>query len=62
MDGENGFLVFVRDMKILSGRMECFICNQKAIREMGECSRKMAEGKYDVHKVNGDIIQAMDLS
>ena len=59
--GVNGFLVPVRDVHALAGAMEKFIRNPDLIEQMGAESRKIAEGKYDVHKVNSVILSAIGL-
>jgi hypothetical protein len=43
------------------GPMEQFINHPELIRQLGERSRKIAEEKYDVHKVNEVILRAMGL-
>ncbi len=60
-DGVNGFLVPVRDASALEKAMEKFILHPELIPKFGLASRKIAEEKYDVHKVNKVIIQAMGL-
>ena len=60
-DGVNGFLVPVRDSEALAEVMERFILNPDLIREMGKESRRIAEEKYDVRKVNKVILNAMKL-
>jgi glycosyltransferase involved in cell wall biosynthesis len=60
-DGVNGFLVPVRDAEALAEAVEKFIQNPELIGQMGEQSRKIAEEKYDVHKVNKVILSAMGL-
>jgi glycosyltransferase involved in cell wall biosynthesis len=50
--GENGFLVPVKDVEKLVQAMEKFINQPELIHQLGERSRKIAEEKYDVHKVN----------
>ena len=59
---KNGFLIPTRDSIALAGAMEKFIQNPSLIQKMGIESRKIAEDKYDVHKVNKNIMNAMDLS
>ena len=61
IDDKNGFLVPVRDHKSLAEKMIYFIENRDEIVRMGQESRKLAEEKYDVHKVNEDIIEKMGL-
>lgn len=58
---ENGFLVPTKDPIALSQAMERFILDPGLIPQMGRKSRQIAEEKYDVHKVNAAILQAMGL-
>ena len=58
-EGENGFLVPVKDPVALAGAMEKFIKNPGLIVPMGKRSREIAEEKYDVRKVNRDIIRIL---
>ena len=60
-DGENGFLVPVRDAVVLAERMEYFIKHPELIASMGKKSRRIAIEKYDVHKVNKVIMDVMVL-
>lgn len=59
--GTNGILVGVRDVEALVAAMEQFLRNPALAGEMGVASRRIAEDKYDVHKVNGVIMQTMGL-
>ena len=61
MEGENGFLVRVRDAEALVQAMEVFIKQPELIPAMGKRSREIAEDKYDVHKVNKVMMDAMGL-
>lgn len=60
-DGENGFLVPVKDVKALVSAMERFILQPELIEKLGRLSRKLAEEKYDVNMVNAVILKTMDL-
>ena len=60
-NGHNGFLVSVKDAETLADKMEYFIENPDQAAVMGKNSRKMAEEKYDVHKVNETITEAMGI-
>ncbi|NPV29982.1 MAG: glycosyltransferase family 4 protein [Firmicutes bacterium] len=60
-DGVNGFLVPVKNSVALAEAMERFILNPEIIVEMGKKSREIAEQKYDVHRVNQVILEAMGL-
>ncbi|MBA4151184.1 MAG: glycosyltransferase family 1 protein [Acinetobacter sp.] len=62
VEGENGWLVPVRDSKALAAKMIWFIEHPDQIESMGLASRKMAEEKFDVHKVNGRMVEIMGLS
>jgi glycosyltransferase involved in cell wall biosynthesis len=59
IDGINGFLVPPRDVDGLVAAMERFIRQPDLIITMGQASRKLAEERFDVHKINAIILQAM---
>lgn len=61
INGLNGLLVPVKDVQALSDAMCEFIEHPEMIPSMGEASRKIAEDKFDVHKVNKVIMQTMDI-
>jgi len=61
-EGVNGFLVPVKDAVTLEKAMERFILKPELIQNMGAASRRIAEEKYDVHKINKVIIEAMEIS
>lgn len=61
VDGVNGFLVPVKDEKALAQAMERFILHPELIEKMGQCSREMVGSRFDVHKVNDDILHIMGL-
>jgi len=61
-EGVNGFLVPAKDSRVLARTMERFIKEPGIMQEMGLQSRQIAEEKYDVHKVNSMILEAMGLS
>ena len=61
IDGVNGYLVPVQDAIELAKRMEHFVRNQDLLEKMGKQSRKIAESKYDVHKVNQAILTHLAL-
>jgi glycosyltransferase involved in cell wall biosynthesis len=60
--GVNGFLVPVKDALALAQAMERFVEEPGLIPAMGRESRRIAEEKYDVHRVNGIILEAMGLA
>ena len=54
-DGENGFLVPVRNVGALADRMRKLIENPVMIRQMGERSYEICQKQFDVHFVNGQM-------
>lgn len=60
-EGVNGFLVPVRDTDALAAAMKRFVVEPDLIGQMGAESRRIALEKYDVHKVNAAMIEAMAL-
>ena len=62
IDGENGFLIPVHDVESLAAAMERFIIQPEIIGTMGLASRKIAEERFDVRKINQIIVQEMGLS
>jgi glycosyltransferase involved in cell wall biosynthesis len=60
-EGKNGFLIPIRDSEALAAVMERFILNPDLIEEMGNESRRIVEEKFDVHKVNLEILRGMNL-
>lgn len=61
-NGENGWLVEKANVEQLAERMVWFIENQDQWEIMGQNSHKMANEKFDVHKVNAEIMKIMGLS
>lgn len=61
IDGRNGYLVPMKDSQTLAKIMELFIIEPGLIPTMGAESRKIAEDRYDVHKVNAIINRTMRL-
>jgi len=61
VDGDNGFLVPVRDAPALAQAMEQFILHPELMEQMGRRSRKIAEDRFDVNKINDRILQLMEL-
>ena len=60
-EGQNGFLVPVRDKNSLADRMLWFIDHPDRLPVMGAKSRAYAEEKYDVKSVNADMLRNMGL-
>lgn len=61
IDGLNGYLVNVKDIKGLTSKMEYLISNQELCKRMGEESKKIAYEKYDVKIINRFIMMEMGL-
>ena len=61
-EGENGFLVPVKSVDALAGAMLRLVENEELTAGMGKRSRKIAEAKYDVHKVNAVMLREMELT
>jgi glycosyltransferase involved in cell wall biosynthesis len=59
--GRNGILVPVKDVNALVAAMEFFIDHPEQIATMGRESRVYAQERYDVHKVNDEILRAMGI-
>jgi glycosyltransferase involved in cell wall biosynthesis len=61
VDGETGLLVPVRDPEALYRAMRRFVEEPALARRMGEASLRLVREKYDVHKVNAAILEAVGL-
>jgi glycosyltransferase involved in cell wall biosynthesis len=61
VDGVNGFLVPPRDVDALVRAMERFILQPELIITMGQASRKLAEERFDVHKINQRILEVIGI-
>lgn len=61
VDGENGFLVPVRDAAALANAMRRFCDDPALAAHLGEASRKLARRRYDVHRVNAAMLAALGL-
>lgn len=59
--GKNGFLVPVRDAGALFDAMERFVRTPGLASMMGNESRKIAEEKFDVEKVNAEMLKLIGL-
>ena len=62
IEGENGFLVQPRTVDPLIAAMERFVDNPDLIALMGRRSRDIAESKFDVDKINAQMLQEMELA
>lgn len=61
IDGENGYLVPIRTVDALANAMKRFIDDQQLAMRMGRQSRRIAEEKYDVHKINAVMLREMGM-
>lgn len=61
IDGVNGYLVPPRDPKALAQAMMKFIEQPERIASMGAESRKLAEARFEIRKINETIIDALGL-
>ena len=61
LQGENGYLVPARNVSALAERMLWFIENRKELARMGFNSRKIVEDRFDVKRVNADMLHIMRL-
>jgi len=61
IEGINGFLVPVQDVEALVQAMERFIQKPELIEKMGKESRRIAEERFDVHKINARFLHELGL-
>ena len=61
INGENGWLVGKANVEQLAEKMIWFIENQAEWQRMGNTSRTMVEDKFDVDKVNENLLKFMEL-
>lgn len=59
--GENGFLVPKADAHALAERMIWFIEHRNEWQRMGKNSRTLAEARFDVHKINRELMMIMGM-
>lgn len=62
MPGENGFLVPSRDAASLALQLKELVAKPGLLAQLGKRSRAIAEDRYDVRKVNAEIIRGMGLA
>lgn len=62
IDGFTGFLVPVQDSKVLAEKMEWFTANQSETVKMGKASYELCKDKFDVIKVNAEMLKHMKIS
>jgi glycosyltransferase involved in cell wall biosynthesis len=58
-EGVNGYLVPVRNPEALAHAMLRFIEQPELIAQMGKESRRLAEERFDVHKVNAKLMEIL---
>ncbi len=56
IDGENGFLVPIKNSDMLTEKMRFFIENVDQIEKMGTQSRALCQERFDVEKVNSKML------
>jgi glycosyltransferase involved in cell wall biosynthesis len=61
IEGKTGFLVEPKNPEALASAMIYFIENPEEMTRMGIAGRKLAEEKFNVHKINKKILQTMGL-
>ena len=61
VDGENGFLIPIKNQEILAQKMIYLYENQELIEKMASRGRKIVEELFDVKKVNDVILTTMHL-
>jgi len=61
VEGKNGYLVPVKDSKALSEAMKRFLIDPSLIPAMGHQSRRLAEERFDVRKVNSVILSRLGI-
>ncbi|GIW60952.1 MAG: glycosyl transferase family 1 [Patescibacteria group bacterium] len=61
VDGVNGFLIPPRDVEALTEAMERFIQDPSLVERMGRESRKLAEERFDAHKVNARLLDELGI-
>lgn len=62
INGENGWLVEKANAEQLVEKMIWFIENSNEWQRMAEVSRAMVKDKFDVHKVNKELMNIMELN
>ncbi|MFJ8257593.1 glycosyltransferase family 4 protein [Peribacillus asahii] len=61
VDGQNGFLVPIKNANKLAEKMIWMIQNREEVERMGKESFRMCKEKFDVNKVNKVILNTMNL-
>lgn len=61
LNGENGFLVPKGDVAALAERIEWFLVHPGEWQRMGTASRRIAEERFNVDRINAEMMQIMGL-
>ncbi|HEX3760848.1 MAG TPA: glycosyltransferase family 4 protein [Kofleriaceae bacterium] len=61
-DGVNGFLVAPKDPVALAERLERYLRDPALAARHGAASRALAERRFDVHQVNAQMLEALQLA
>lgn len=61
IEGDNGYLIPVRDVDALEAAMQAFIDTPALVQTMGRRSYEIAKDRYDVHKVNAVMLKTMQI-
>ena len=61
IEGKSGFLVPPQTVRPLAEAMERFVSDPGLIEPMGRHSRALAEDKFDVEKINAEMLREMEL-
>lgn len=61
IEGVNGFLIPVCNVNASVKAMERFILEPELIGRMSQESRRLAEERFDVHKISARFLQEMGL-
>ncbi|RUR28305.1 glycosyltransferase family 1 protein [Vreelandella andesensis] len=62
VEGDNGYLIPVKDVDALELAMQTFIDEPSLIHTMGRRSYEIAKDRYDVHKVNAVMLKSMEIA
>ena len=61
LNEENGFLVEVGNVEELVEKMEWFIHNKEMIPRMGKKSLEYCQEKFEVGKINSNMLEIMNI-
>ncbi|MCD6003480.1 glycosyltransferase family 4 protein [Vreelandella alkaliphila] len=61
IEGDNGYLIPVRDVDALEVSMQTFIDSPALVQTMGRRSYEIAKDRYNVHKVNAVMLKSMEI-